>query len=161
MSSEKMGGESGQLTPPGPRPGAGLFPLPPLRAPCGVDLSECGVRARRRILHDANLCVKSLNWLAGPSTASSLDLLGSSPRLAALHLEVAARVCRQCFEHRSLVPPPLPKEAFLELLRGRGLYETEAAYATLAPYKGKLVSLPGSVKEAPSLESLLPDDARR
>ncbi|CAK0810365.1 unnamed protein product, partial [Prorocentrum cordatum] len=48
-----------------------------------------------------------------------------------------------------------PKEAFQGLLRGRGVYDTETAYTTLAPYQRGAVSLPCDVSTAPAVGTLV------
>ena len=71
------------------------------------------------------------------------------------------RIAGLCEERGPCCRDITPKEAYHELLRGRGLYQTETAYATLAAYKHGAVSMPEDANNAPRVMDILPDSAQQ
>ena len=68
---------------------------------------------------------------------------------------VLRRIWELCLARELPASPVEPKEAFAQLLRGRGPYTTETAYATLAAYRHGAVSLPTEVGAAPEVAGLV------
>ena len=148
--------------------GAELFPLPRVGvAELGemVDLSSVvgGKRGVHRMLQDINDCTRSLNWLSSTEFQAPRRALGRAGRvrLEGARGEVLRRVAGLCEERGPCCRDVTPKEAFQELLRGRGLYQTETAYATLAAYKHGAVSMPEDANSAPRVVDILPDSAQQ
>ncbi|CAK0791762.1 unnamed protein product, partial [Prorocentrum cordatum] len=138
-------------------PVAAIFPLPDdssLVADFWIHLQG---RAQRRFVRDWRECVRSLNWLwgAGHREVARRARGDVHPYRFQLQREVLVRVAQGV---QTYLDPPSdlsPKEAFQGLLRGRGVYDTETAYTTLAPYQRGAVSLPCDVSTAPAVGTLV------
>ena len=139
-----------------------FFPVPKMLDQDTLVESFGGRRQAQRLMRDANECVRSLNWLAGCSrrpSRSSTTSAGHS-KCQFLQEDVQSRVLQAVVDRGLPVAAPTPKEAFMGLLRGRGIYDVETAYANLATFKPGAVSLPASVQHAPQLQDILPSRAR-
>ena len=115
-----------------------------------------------RVVRSVNDTIRALNWLAGAEHRGEPIMREKATQLKAnqLQSEVLSRLNHLCGERELERTNINPKDAFNELLRGRGLYESEAAYATLATYRRGAVSLPSSVVKAPLVADTLPESAR-
>ena len=144
----------------GPRRGDELFPLRLVSQTEFFGEALKGSRSEHRTLHDINDVLRGLNWLAGfhdvPDQRGLQDLTSKG---RALQNSVRTRV-QTCVASYGHGDDETPKEAFTKLLRGRGAYGPEAAYATLATFKNSSVSLPEDVGTAPLLLELLGHDER-
>ena len=162
---QEVGGGAGPAAPEARGPGVGrasLFPLPHVPRGLAEELG-LGGRALRRAVRDANTCLDSLNWLYGGRGCCWENRSGGKPVAEVFmqqkRLEAVGRVLRLCGERPRPPDLPSPQESLSALLRGRGVYDTQAAYSTLAAFKHGAVSLPDSVQRAPMLSEILPDSA--
>ena len=157
---------------PGARGGYGLelattFPL--LRVPqVHAGRHEAGAsyrasRAERQRLKDINDVLDSLNWCAGHKTPSEprprIDNSGgvppctSQPRAEAR----AAEGIDDFLNGHAIVPQ---RAAFLELLKGRGVYDVDTTGLTLAPFSTvAAISIPLTSEGAPWLVDIAPSSA--
>ena len=160
LEHEDQGGSEMDFEEPRGRKSDELFLLSMMSFDEAVSRSQKSGRDARRFLHDTNGCRRGLNWMAGYSTPALLaDKLTNSTKRMELQNSVRDRVARHVLVYDGLARED-PKEAYAKLLRGRGPYGPEAAYATLATFNNSAVSLPDSVGDAPYLVELLSEGAR-
>ncbi|CAK0807139.1 unnamed protein product [Prorocentrum cordatum] len=139
------------------RGSAEIFPLPDDSSLVAEFWIHLQGRAQRRFARDWGQRVRSLNWLwgAGHREAARRAQGDVHPYRFRLQREVLVRIAQGV---QIYLDPPSdlsPKEAFQGLLRGRGVYDTETAYTTLAPYQRGAVSLPCDVSTAPAVGTLV------
>ena len=162
MNASGAGGSGSAASPEWADPGTKrveldvVFPLPLLKAAPGLQ-GKRGAAGRypRRYLAHVNAALKSLNWYAGYREPADARSLGSTP--SATQAEVTARVAGLVSDLFSVnVAIPTPQSAFLELTRGRSIYDEKAAGANIARFSSAAgVSLPDSVQGAPYLDEVI------
>ena len=134
-----------------------VFPLPPfVSAPGLSEKRRAAGRSLRRRLADINSAIVSLNWFAGYREPDAAPRQGVPP--SAIQAEVTARVIELVdYMHSIDVAIPSPRSAFLELTRGRSVYDDKAAGANIARFSSAAgVSLPETVLGAPFLDEVIP-----
>jgi len=135
------------------------FPLPRVGALTELGEEFVAGRTGRRLLKDVNEAVESLNWLSGARRregAAGQSIL----RRELLQHAILRRVARLVADRGAEPIEFCPKEAYEGLLRGRGLYGSASACATLATFDFAKVSLPDDVKQAPFIDDVLPPNAK-
>ena len=107
-----------------------VFPLPPVKTAPGLGGKQGGVgTCPRRFLADVNAALRSLNWYAGYRGPAA----PSAP--TEVQAGVTARVVELVrFMHTAGVAIPPAREAFMELTRGRSVYDDKMTGANIARF---------------------------
>ena len=113
------------------------------------------VAARRR-LKDINGVLESLNWCAGfPTPANSKSAREQSSADGQASAEARAAAGVDDFLNCDAIPSQ--RAAFLELLKGRGVYDVDTAGLSLASFTTvSAISMPTSTAGSPWLEDVAP-----
>ena len=99
--------------------------------------------SERRRVKDINGVLEALNWCAGFATPTEARARGSGmhdnstacePPLAVGQAKAEARAVAGVDDLLGGEAIPLQRSAFLELLKGRGVYDVDTAGMTLAPF---------------------------
>ena len=125
MTSPAQGWGSGP-DPPGAQEAAGsrkgydIFPLP---AVATLPTEWGSKRVQARVVRSVNDTIRALNWLAGAEHRGESIMLEKATRDKAnlLQSDVLSRVSQLCAERELERADINPKDAYVELLRGRGL----------------------------------------
>ncbi len=131
------------------------IPMPPRRPwePSGSARGSRRACHRREAHQDLRNSVRYLNWMAGHRGRLDRRIKFATSE----HWEMYARLEAAIAERRLCTAIPSRREAFAELLRGRGVYSEAACNVEKYTHVDD-VSLPTDLSKAPRLVDILPDE---
>ena len=140
----------------------GLFPLHLLKDAGGRPVGRTRVRRWRqevRQVADQDALITSLNWCAGCNTPTArIDPALCGPGLRSVY----ARIMGLVSDTAPVAAIPNRRAAFLELLRGRCVYDQRDGGLNLVSFRSvSRISLPSSTAGSPAVETVVSDAARQ
>ena len=142
--------------------GASFLPLPRFNSLPQEVAENLTSGQRRRLLADANAAVRGLNYLHGEGHRGSVTATASAAtceKVQWLQRDVLQRVLSCALRWIDVDSAIDETEALAKLLKGKD-GNAPAASTSVGSYEYSRVSLPESVMDAPSVNSMLPAEAR-